>query len=106
MHRHFSDTMGKCWEGVILITLSFKLEEIGNSVILFSEDINLNEKVLARFEKNTVWYFSRDYDYWANYTRDESWKYANMLKYFKMSETYGGDFPSGSKNSKYYTSPF
>ncbi len=37
----------------------------------------------------------QDYDNWANITHDDSWKYENMLKYFKRVETYQGDFPSG-----------
>ncbi|CAL8128724.1 unnamed protein product [Orchesella dallaii] len=35
-----------------------------------------------------------DYDGWANITNDDGWKYSNMLKYFKKSEDYRGDFPS------------
>lgn len=35
-----------------------------------------------------------DYDQWANITNDPSWKYSNMLKYFRRAEDYRGDFPS------------
>jgi len=33
-----------------------------------------------------------DYDNWANLTVDPSWKYDNMLQYFKKSEAYLGQF--------------
>lgn len=36
----------------------------------------------------------RDWDNWALVTGDDSWKYANMLKYFKRAETYDGEFHS------------
>ncbi|XP_021962123.1 oxygen-dependent choline dehydrogenase-like [Folsomia candida] len=35
----------------------------------------------------------KDFDNWANITGDESWEYKNLLKYFKMSEDYHGNFP-------------
>ena len=31
-----------------------------------------------------------DFDHWANITKDESWKYDNVLKYFLKSENYHG----------------
>lgn len=35
-----------------------------------------------------------DYDNWARITGDPSWRYANLLKYFRRIEDYQGDFPS------------
>lgn len=35
-----------------------------------------------------------DFDRMANITGDMSWKYANMLQYFRRVEDYHGDFPS------------
>ncbi|XP_035705373.1 oxygen-dependent choline dehydrogenase isoform X2 [Folsomia candida] len=35
----------------------------------------------------------KDYDNWANITGDKSWNYKNLLKYFKISEDYHGNFP-------------
>jgi len=42
----------------------------------------------------------QDYDNWAAITGDPSWSYANVLKYFKMTEdfigvTYGPDSDDG-----------
>ncbi|ODM89672.1 L-sorbose 1-dehydrogenase, partial [Orchesella cincta] len=34
------------------------------------------------------------YDEWAEITGDSSWRYENLLKYFKRSENYTGVFPS------------
>ncbi len=42
--------------------------------------------------------FNRGHEFdWNNFalvTGDDSWKYTNMLKYFKRAETYKGAFPS------------
>ena len=38
-----------------------------------------------------------DYDNWANITGDHSWKYDNILKYFKKSIDYHGSFTNDSK---------
>ncbi|CAG7815986.1 unnamed protein product, partial [Allacma fusca] len=35
-----------------------------------------------------------DFDSWANITRDESWKYDNILKYYIKIENYTGIFPA------------
>ncbi|XP_035705374.1 oxygen-dependent choline dehydrogenase isoform X2 [Folsomia candida] len=35
----------------------------------------------------------QDYDNWANITGDKAWEYKNVLKYFKISEDYRGNFP-------------
>ena len=36
-----------------------------------------------------------DFDNWANLTGDPSWKYENLLPYFKKMENYEGNFPDG-----------
>ena len=33
-----------------------------------------------------------DYDVWAKLTKDELWAYKNVLKYFKKSEDYHGNY--------------
>lgn len=43
----------------------------------------------------------KDFDNWAEIVDDESWTYANLLQYFKMSETfvaqqYGNDSVEGN----------
>lgn len=46
---------------------------------------------------NYMWFnrgHPRDWDNWAQVSGDPSWKYENMLKYFRRVETYEGDFPS------------
>ncbi|ODN02511.1 Oxygen-dependent choline dehydrogenase [Orchesella cincta] len=35
-----------------------------------------------------------DFNNWAKMTGDDSWKYDNLLPYFRKSENYVGDFPS------------
>ena len=35
-----------------------------------------------------------NYDEWANITGDSSWKYANLLQFFKKSENYMGKYTS------------
>lgn len=35
-----------------------------------------------------------DYDNWARLTGDSSWKYSNLLRFFKKMESYKGLFPS------------
>ena len=37
-----------------------------------------------------------DYEAWATLTNDSSWKYANILKYFKKSEDFVGVGDSNS----------
>lgn len=46
---------------------------------------------------NYMWFnrgHPRDWDNWAKITGDDTWKYENMLPYFKQVENYQGDFPS------------
>ena len=33
-----------------------------------------------------------DYDAWANITKDPTWKYENVLPYFKRHIDYNGEF--------------
>jgi choline dehydrogenase len=35
-----------------------------------------------------------DYDAWARITKDDSWKYENLLRFFKKSEAYHGVYAS------------
>jgi len=42
-----------------------------------------------------------DYDNWAEITGDSSWKYENLMKYFKRTEDYHGNFPeNGDQHGK------
>lgn len=38
-----------------------------------------------------------DYDNWANLTGDPGWKYENLVKYFKRSLVYNGQFKENGK---------
>ena len=37
-----------------------------------------------------------DYDRWANFTKDDSWKFKNVLQYFLKTENYRGQFTTSS----------
>ena len=39
-----------------------------------------------------------DYDNWANLTGDPTWRYENVLPYFKKSLNYNGKFGANSMN--------
>ena len=41
-----------------------------------------------------------DYERWANVTGDNSWRYENVLNYFKRIENYKGEFNNVSGNMK------
>lgn len=41
-----------------------------------------------------------DFDNWAKFTGDSSWRYENVLKYFKRTENYKGKFVGKDENSK------
>ena len=54
-------------------------------------------KVLGGTSGINFMFFNRgspyDFDNWANITGDASWKYENVLEYFKKIENYQGEFP-------------
>jgi len=53
-------------------------------------------KLLGGTSSINYMFFNRgnplDFDNWANITKDPSWKYENVLKYFKRIENYQGEF--------------
>jgi choline dehydrogenase len=64
-------------------------------------------KVLGGTSGINAMFFNRghplDYDNWANLTNDLSWKYENLLPYFKMVEAYSGAFPLTGRHKDYRT---
>ena len=50
---------------------------------------------MPKLHLNVPFFPSRDYDAWANLTKDDSWKYKNVLQIFKQLENYTGPYPSG-----------
>lgn len=59
-------------------------------------------KVLGGTSEINTMVFNRgspfDFDSWARLTGDRSWEYSELLKYFKKSEDYLGEFPSRSQH--------
>lgn len=61
-------------------------------------------KVLGGSGSHNEMYFNRgsphDFDHWAEVGGDPSWKYENMLEYFRKLETYEGVNPTGKLGIK------
>ncbi|CAL8117910.1 unnamed protein product [Orchesella dallaii] len=58
----------------------------------------LSGRTLGGSSSVNAMFFNRgsphDYDNWANITQDDTWKYSNLVPYWKKVENYIGDFPS------------
>ncbi|ODM92682.1 Oxygen-dependent choline dehydrogenase, partial [Orchesella cincta] len=60
--------------------------------------VYLTGRTLGGSSSVNAMFFNRgsphDYDNWANITQDASWKYSNLVPYWKKVENYMGDTPS------------
>ena len=45
------------------------------------------------------------FDQWANVTKDDSWRFENVLKYFLKSENYHGRYAMANGNSFFFNFP-